>query len=142
MKNFIFLLAFISFMVSDCGQAQSTDKNKATIKAKITMYYFHGTRRCPGCQASEDVAFKSVRELYPEQIKNGTIKLESVNIDEDKNKDMVNKYQVSCSTLLVVKDVKGKEEKVDLTNDAFSYARSNPAKLKEIVKATIDKMLK
>ena len=142
MKKMILLMFVSSFLLSGCGSAQNTDKNKKASKAKITVYYFHGTHRCPGCLASEDVALKSIKELYPDQMKNGTISFESVNIDEDKNKKLAEKYEVAWSTLLIVKEENGKEEKVNLTDEAFSYARTKPDKLKEMIKAAIDKMLK
>ena len=141
MKKTVIILSALLFIMQGCTNAQNNnDKNKE--KAKVIVYYFHGTHRCPGCLASEDVAFKSTKELYPEQVKQGVIKCESVNFEEKDNKALAEKYQVAWSTLLIVKQFNGKEEKTDLTSDAFSYARSSPEKLKELIKTTVDKMLK
>jgi len=61
----------------------------------------------------------------------------SVDVEDESQQALIEKYQVSGQTLLIV----GNDKKIDLTNDAFLNARTNPDKLKEKIKQTIDSML-
>ena len=76
-------------------------------------------------------------ELYPEKMKTGEISFISVNLDDNDNESLAEKYEVSAQTLLFVSG----SETVNLTNKGFMYARSNPDKLKKEIKLTIDNLL-
>lgn len=141
MKRLFYLLAIVIISIQGCSQAQNSKENPASNQIKIMVYYFHGTHRCPGCIAGEDVTVKSLNELYKDKMDKGIIKFASVNIDEQQNKALAEKYQIAWSSLLVIKQFKGKEEKTDLTEQSFAYARNDPGKLKTILQLTIDKML-
>lgn len=138
-------LVFTFFFICFNSYSQQKIDNKTIvkeIKPKITVYYFHGTRRCASCMGAEKSTVSALNELYKDKLDKGIIKYTALNLEETQNKALVEKYQIGWSTLLFIKDNNGKEEKVDLTQDAFSYGRSNPEKLKQIIKTTIDKMLK
>ena len=136
--NYILVsLIFLGTMFN--SQAQSSDvENKTTvvIEDRIDVYYFHNTRRCATCNAVEDVTKSTLEESYPEQMQNGEITFQSLNIEEDVNEPLARELHVSGQTLLFVKNGKKK----DLTNDAFMYARTNPDKLKEKILKTIDSL--
>lgn len=112
-----------------CEKTPCVENQKST---EVKAYYFHSTRRCATCQAVESVTKEALKEYYGDKIV-----LQSLNIEEDANKSIVKDFQISGQTLLIVKDNK----KVNLTNDAFMNARSNPKKLKEKIKSTIDEMI-
>ena len=76
-------------------------------------------------------------ELYPEKMKTGEINFISVNLEDNDNESLAEKYEVSAQTLLFVCGT----EKVNLTNKGFMYARNNPDKLKKEIKLTIDNLL-
>lgn len=133
MKKAHFLLSFFliltTFSSFQAAQALPTQTKPDTVQEKVKVYYFHATRRCATCQAVEAVAKQVITEYYGD-----TVPFESLNREEEANKELVKKYRISGQTLLVIK---GKQI-VNLTNDAFLNARTNPDKLKEKLKATID----
>ncbi len=143
MKKTLIILALIVFSISGMSfnltrNEDYTNKEKNQFESKkLEVYYFHNARRCATCQAVEDVTKKSLKELYPELIKAGQIVFKSLDIADDSNKSLVKKYQVSGQTLLFVSNSK----KVNLTNDAFMYARNNPDKLKVKIQKTVDKIM-
>jgi hypothetical protein len=139
MKNIVLILSIV--LMSNLVFTQNKMNQKNSDKPKILVYYFHGTHRCPGCLGAEKAAVNALNELYKKEQDNGIMKFESLNLEEPQNKSLVEKYQIGWSTLLFIK-FSTPEEKVDLTDDSFSYGRSNPEKLKGIIKATVDKMLK
>ncbi len=140
MKNLKIFLVTILLTGAFCSCQAQTDNNgteQAVVSAdKIEVYYFHNTRRCATCKAVEAVTRETLEENYPEQMKDGKITFQSLNIEEDANEPLARKLHVSGQTLLFVKN----DNKKDLTNDAFMYARSNPDKLKEKILKTVENL--
>lgn len=93
---------------------------------EVTVYYFHFSRRCATCMAVEEETQSSLKDLYPDQVAKGSVVFLSVNLDKPDNKPLADQLEVSGQTLLVVKG----DRRVDLTNQAFMYARTKPDKLK------------
>jgi hypothetical protein len=109
---------------------------------KLDVIYFHATRRCPTCLAIEENTRKTLDTYFSDQLKNGTIKLTVINVDEDKNKAITEKYEATGSALFLTRNNNGKENKNDLTDFAFSYARNNPDKFMADLKDKINELLK
>ncbi|HNW51915.1 MAG TPA: nitrophenyl compound nitroreductase subunit ArsF family protein [Prolixibacteraceae bacterium] len=108
----------------------STQCQKAE-NSSVKAYYFHGTRRCATCMAVEDVTKEVLKNAF-----NDKIPFQSINQEEDKKNPLIEKYKISGQTLLIIKG----DKVVDLTNDAFMYARNNPDKFKEKLKSTINSL--
>ncbi|HUI33416.1 MAG: nitrophenyl compound nitroreductase subunit ArsF family protein [Dysgonamonadaceae bacterium] len=145
MKKIISALSFILFMgvvaisTQSCNSAttDNTTSEKETLAenqelGKVKAYYFHATRRCATCQAVEAVSKEAIKEYYGDKVT-----FESINRDEEKENPLMTKYKVNGQTLLIING----EKKVDLTNDAFLNARTNPDKFKRKLKSTIDSMM-
>lgn len=109
-----------------------TCSNKSQPACNVKAYYFHGTNRCATCQAVETVTQEALKEYYGEKIA-----FLSLNIEEEKSNPMIEKYKIAGQTLLIING----DQMVNLTNDAFLNARTNPDKLKTKLKSTIDSML-
>ena len=136
MKTLKTIIAVFLFFGTINVHAQSTEpKQGETLSGTetINVYYFHNTHRCATCLAVESVTRKTLEDSLPEQMKNGEITFQSLNIEEDENEPLARKLHVSGQTLLFVKN----DNKKDLTNDAFMYARTNPDKLKVKILKTI-----
>jgi len=133
------LIAALSSIFLSC-QSQGVGKKDQVQVAQnevIHVYYFHFTRRCATCQAVEEQSELALKTLYPELIKSGQIVFTSVNLEESTSEELAEKLQVSMQTLLIVRG----EKRIDLTEDGFMYARSNPEKLQEKIKNTIDPLI-
>ncbi len=104
---------------------------------KVEVYYFHYSRRCATCNAVEEVTKKSISESFASQFKKREIAFKSVNLDEKSSAGLVKKCKAEGQSLLIISNGK----RVDLTEKAFMYARSNPDKLKAEVKKVIATML-
>ncbi len=137
MKTTRFILALVMLVPVFTGSAQDGNKNKIS-SGKIEAYYFHFTTRCMTCQTVEERAKENLQDLYPEQWKTGTITFQAANLDEKGGEALAKKLGVSGQTLLLVKG----DKQVNLTNKAFLYAVTNPAKYKQIIKENVDKLLK
>jgi len=104
---------------------------------KVEVYYFHYSRRCATCNAVEEVSKKTIIESFASQFKKHEITFKSVNLDEKSSALLAKKCKAEGQSLLIISNGK----RIDLTEKAFMYARSNPDKLKAEVKKTIDALL-
>lgn len=100
---------------------------------KVEVYYFHYSRRCATCNAVEEVSKKTISESFATQFKKREITFKSVNLDEKSSDAIAKKCKAEGQALLII----GNGKRIDLTDKAFMYARSNPDKLKAEVKKAI-----
>ncbi len=114
-----------------CASSAVCADNQQTT-SEVKAYYFHATRRCATCQAVEKVTKETIQENYGDKVS-----FESINRETEKDNEMVKKYQISGTTLLIINGKKS----VDLTNEAFLNARTAPEKFKTKLKSTIDSLL-
>lgn len=130
-QSLLLVLAFV-VTISVCHAQTGKRDVKADTNGQVEAYYFHFSSRCVTCKAVEAEAKADIESLY-----GGKVKFQSLNLDEAAGKALAEKLKVSGQTLLVVK---GKTQ-VNLTPEGFMYARSNPAKLKSIIKEKVDPLL-
>jgi hypothetical protein len=122
-----------------CSGQSSIKENKesANNSDKIEAYYFHFTARCVTCRTIEAKAKENLEVLYPNQVKQGLITFQSVNLEETINKPLAEKLGVSGQTFLIVKG----DKKINLTNEGFMYAVVKPDKFKEIINEKVDGLM-
>jgi hypothetical protein len=137
-KILFFIVVLFSIFFLSCRQSQ-TIRSQTNSDAKLEVLYFHTAMRCPACVAIENNTKKVLDDFYKTQLEKGIIKFTSFNIDERSNSSLLEKYQVSYLTLLIIK---ADGTKTDFTNTAFQYADTKPEKFIELLKAEIDKELK
>ena len=135
LSGLLIMMLFSALITSNVYAQQ----NPTGSKTKLEVLYFHATMRCPTCNAVEDNARKLLERDYKTQLDNGTIKFNSYNVDESANKTLVDKYQITFSTLLLIKS---DGTKTDLTGTGFQYALANPVKYETLLKAEIEKNIK
>ena len=132
------LAAFVALILSSCNTRTSENqKIAAVVSEDIQVYYFHNTKRCATCNAVENETRAVLEMYYDENINAGTMEFTSLNLEEEDGKEMAQSLQISGQTLLIVKG----ESRVNLTNEGFMNARTNPTKFHEILKTEIDKLL-
>jgi len=109
---------------------------------KLKIVYFHAVHRCPTCISIEDNTKKTLNTYFANQLKDGTITLQVLNVEEEKNQKLVEKYKAEGSSLYLTR-INGKNENTtDFTNFAFSYSRNQADKFIAGLKAEIEKKLK
>ena len=132
--NFLFVgMLLVSLTFLSAGQI-STQSEAAyeEVKGSVEVFYFHYTRRCPTCQSIQSVTKEAITEYYGDKVV-----FTELNLDEDAGKSKSKALNVSGQTLLIVSD----DSKINITNEGFMYARSNPDKLKQIIKQEIDALI-
>lgn len=132
-KVLLLAVMALSMNISCSSQTNKKEESAKISKAdKVEVYYFHYTRRCMTCQAVEKVSEDAVAELYGDKVS-----FAGYNLDEDAGEKKGKELDISGQTLLIVAG----DTKINLTNEGFMNARSNPDKLKQIIKDKIDPLL-
>lgn len=114
---FVILLAF-------SGMKTVAQESANASNPKLEVYYFHSTMRCATCMAVEEQTRKTLDENFAGDLKSGAIKLTVLNFEEKENRELAKKFEIGWSSLILY--VPESKNKVDLTDDAFAKARTNP----------------
>ncbi|GAB4299894.1 MAG: hypothetical protein Kow0068_23300 [Marinilabiliales bacterium] len=139
MKTISVLLMSLFMLCSfySCNGQEKKDNSQSIKSKNIEVYYFHYTRRCATCLAVENEAREAIKKFFPEEYKSGSITFTSANLDEKDGEALGKKKGASGQTVLIIKG----DKKLDLTNEGFMYARTNPEKYHEKIKEAIEGLL-
>lgn len=147
MKKILFLFV-LGFALLSCGgnakqetAAQTTQEAVAATDG-VEVLYFHGKQRCATCIAIEKHAREAVEAAFADAVKRGEVTFRIIDISQPENQALAEKYEVTWSSLFVVKHQGGKETAENLTEFAFGNARKLPDTFKDGVIAAVNKMLK
>jgi len=132
MKKILFVATLLIVASISFGQ-------KAT---KLQIVYFHAKNRCPTCLSIEENTKKTLDTYFATQLKDGTIKFQVLDVSDNKNEKIAEKYEASGSSLFLTKVSGTKETTTDFTNYAFSYSHTQADKFIAGLKAEIEKNLK
>jgi len=87
------------------AQAASPDKPS---KAKVVVYYFHRTQRCPTCRNMETYAHETVTTKFATEIEDGRIEWRVLNYEEPQNAGLRREYDLGAPMVVLVRpDGKG-----------------------------------
>lgn len=142
MKNLLLNLSVVAVLVTSlsCNSVNGKEEKSETLGAsdeKVEVYYFHYTRRCVTCTTVENETRAALNKFYSEEMKSGDVIFKAINLDDPDSEEIAEKLEIPGQTLLIVAG----DKKENLTTDAFMNAKSNPEKLREIIKSTIDPFL-
>ena len=134
----LFLAMVMILPVAACNAQSTKETTPDGNSGKVEAYYFHFNARCVTCKTVEAEAKADIEMLYPELVKSGKVSFIAVNLDEPSGKAMAGKLDVNGQTLLLVRGT----QKINITNEGFMYARTDPEKFKAVIKEKVDGLLK
>jgi len=125
--------------ITSCNSQNDSDKAvssevQSDENSVVTVYYFHGDRRCTTCKAVGSVSKETVAENFSD---NKRVIFKDVNIEESENNEIKDKLEMSGSGLFIYDG----NEKKDLTAIAFQKAVSSPEDLSAKIIETVNEML-
>lgn len=146
MKKILFMLAACFALIS-CGTDKKSESSEqaskeVTMKDHVEVLYFHGKQRCPTCIAIENNTKTAIEENFAEEMKSGNVEFKIIDISKTENEKIAEKYEVTWSSLFVVKYKAGKETSENMTGFAFGNARKSPDAFKAGIVKTVNDMLK
>lgn len=92
----------------------------------VFLYYFHGKKRCATCMAIQDNSRQVVENLFQTEISSGNFHFLVVNLADEDNQEIANKYKVTWSSLYLITRENGQEKVENLTELGFKKARKDP----------------
>lgn len=141
----IFSVIAMSLLLFSCNETAKKESNEMSCSGvsvnKIELIDFHSTHRCMTCNAIEANALYTLETYFAKELKDGKISFQSVNIDEEVNYAMAEKFEASGTSLFLNVIVKGQESIINLTDFAFKYGRDQEV-FSEELKLKIDEQLK
>ena len=94
------------------------------------------------CAAIEKNTKETVETLFADELKDGSLVFKSIDISQSENEEIINKYEVTWSSLFNTKWKNGKDSTENLTEYAFAKALSAPDTFKANVTQKIRQLLK
>jgi hypothetical protein len=123
--RYLLLLSLTFVLLSSACQRPDNSKTLETTdtSTRIEVIDFYGTHRCVTCEAIEANSKYTVETYFQEELKSGKIAFKTVNVDEETNYNIAERFEATGTALFinVIKD--GKEEHIDLTNFAFQKGK-------------------
>ena len=137
MKHLILSFFVILSMTACNNQSKSTNTDNATVAidtSTVNVYYFHGKQRCITCIAVGNIAKETVENNYKD---NNKVQFVEINTSDKNNEALIEKYEVTWNALIIAKD----DNYVEITDQAFATAISNPQTLEKLITEEINKKL-
>lgn len=132
MKRLLFFFFFALFGLLCSAKEQ----------ALVKVLYFHGHMRCKTCMAIESETKKLLKEDFANELKDGSLAFEVIDISKSENVKIADKYRIAYSSLLIEKNGGAKSEALNLTKFAFANARLKPQIFKEKLARILRESLK
>ena len=102
----VILLLTMCLSLFACGN-KNTKGSKAQEqqppKDHVEVLYFHGKQRCITCAAIEKNTKETVETLFADELKDGSLVFKSIDISQSENEEIINKYEVTWSSLFITK---------------------------------------
>ena len=92
------------------GESPRIGNNDTTqVQPQVVAYYFHTTYWCVSCRKIEAYSKEAIESGFADQLENGTLTFQSVNINEDVNKHFIKDYQLYTKSLVICNMDYGKQ---------------------------------
>ena len=138
----IILVGLAVWLVLAYGTPSGTPpaSNNSTGPAdRVEVVYFHRTQRCYSCRYMEDAALDTVETYFADELASGKVTFQVFNVEEEKNADIVGKYQASYLSLYI-NTVKDGTDHIELVTDVYPLIGNDEA-FAETLKSKIEKSL-
>ncbi|MDO6758876.1 nitrophenyl compound nitroreductase subunit ArsF family protein [Tamlana sp. 2_MG-2023] len=138
----ILVVLALGFFLSACNHQPKKELTSLDQSvSKIEVIDFHSTNRCMTCNAIEANTRYTLNTYFSKALQEDKIELKVINIDDEINSNIVNKFEASGTSLFLNVIINGKEAQMDLTQFAFMNG-NDQADFSKGLKAKIDAELK
>ena len=112
-------------------------KLPAALADRIQAYYLHGSIRCVTCNAIERTAKQLLDNEFAQELADGRITWREVNFEQEPA--LAKRYDVAASTLVLVKEINGKEVAFRRLDDVWTLAEK-PAALQAYIRQNLQEL--
>lgn len=119
MKKLSLLVLVIGLLFS-CKEKASKEVSKVEqLTNQIEVIDFHSTHCCMTCNAIEANTKYTLDTYFSKELADQKISFQTVNVDEEANVKIAEKFEATGTSLFLNVIVDGKETQIDLTEFAF-----------------------
>ncbi|SNR37468.1 hypothetical protein SAMN06265371_10260 [Lutibacter agarilyticus] len=143
MKKLSLLVLVIGLLFSCKEKAQKETKKVEQLSNQIEVIDFHSTHRCMTCNAIEANTKYTLDTYFSKELTAQKITFKTVNVDEEENVKIAEKFEATGTSLFLNVIVEGKETQIDLTEFAFMSGNNQEefsAELKSKLEAELAKI--
>ncbi|HWQ68186.1 MAG TPA: nitrophenyl compound nitroreductase subunit ArsF family protein [Methanospirillum sp.] len=83
------------------GGVTAEETNSSAGITQVEVYHFHPTNGCYTCTTIGNYAEELIKKSYPAELESKKIVFDHINFQESKNADLVNKFGVTGSSLMI-----------------------------------------
>ena len=109
MKRICFLCLCLGLLLVACGGNTRKESSVADAQEEVAVsdgvevLYFHGKQRCATCIAIEKGTQEVMEKDLADAVRKGEVKFRTIDISREENEAVAEKYEVTWSSLFVVK---------------------------------------
>jgi hypothetical protein len=108
---------------------------------RLEVYCFHGTRQCETCTNMKANTKSTLERYFSAQLKDSTIVFSIIDVDDETNLNLAEKFEATGTALMVNKVTNGKDSIIDWSDFAFEKANDNELFISEL-KTKLEAVLK
>ena len=106
---------------------------------RIDVVYFHRTQQCYSCRYAEEWTRYTVETYFKDELASGKVTFQSIDVQDEKNADIVKKYGAYTSSLFI-NTIKDGTDHIEQVTDIWLAIGDDEAFV-EILKSKIEKSL-
>lgn len=109
------------------AKQEKGDKTPGKEDRKVIVFYFHGNFRCSTCKRIERLTVEAVTETFGDELKNGLLELNVVNVEKPENNHFIKEYQLYTRSVIVSEVTDGTEQRWENLNKVWELVRNEEA---------------
>lgn len=95
--------------------------------SKVIVFYFHGNVRCSTCKRIEHLTVEAVTETFGDELKNGLLELNIVNVEKPEHNHFIKAYQLYTRSVIVSDVINGSEKRWKNLHKVWELVRNEEA---------------
>ncbi len=108
----------IIILSSACAFAEEAERD-----SMVTVYYFHGDRRCQSCIKIEKYTEEAVKNFFTERLESGDLAYRVINTDREENRHYIDDYKLYTKSVILSLTREGKEVSYKNLTKVWQYLR-------------------
>ncbi len=134
----------VTVVVTDGNGDSATDSLPINVSSgpadRVEVVYFHRTQRCATCMYAEEQTRYTLETYFEDELASGKVTFQSINVQDEANADIVEKYNNASYLTLCINTVRGGTDHIEVVTDIWLVIGNDEA-FAEIVKNKVEKSL-
>jgi thiol-disulfide isomerase/thioredoxin len=139
----IVLVCLVVWLIIAYGTSPATppvSDNSSGLADRVEVVYFHRTQRCHTCMYAEEQTCYTLETYFADEMASGKVTFQSINVQDEANADIVEKYNNASYLTLCINTVRGGTDHIEEVTDIW-FVIGNDEAFVEIVKSKVEKSL-